>query len=119
VSSAAIASSRVLVRAISMSGIAEPLLPSERFPDPFGAFSGGPSSSASASNPSSAPTASSIPAQGSPISANRSPTVAIVNASGLQSGTSSQCSGVETPASGVAPTQQPAPTVPPLAFHSQ
>ncbi|CKR36213.1 Uncharacterised protein [Mycobacterium tuberculosis] len=92
-SNAAIASARVLARAISISGLADC------------AFCGGPSSSASINSRSSRPTASSIPAQGSPMSANRLGTVAMVNTAGSQPGTSSQCSGVDTRASGVARTE--------------
>ena len=93
-SRAASASSRVLVRAISISGL-----------PPFGGLSAGPSSSASRSSGSSDPTASSIGSQGSPRSAKRAGTVAIVNSSGRQPGTSSQVNGIDTRASGVARTE--------------
>jgi hypothetical protein len=85
---------RVLVRAISISGL-----------PPFGGLSAGPSSSASRSSGSSDPTASSIGSQGSPRSAKRAGTVAIVNSSGRQPGTSSQVNGIDTRASGVARTE--------------
>ena len=50
------------------------------------------------------------------MSANRSGTVATVNAAGSQSATSSQRSGVETRASGVARTEYADATVRSLAF---
>ena len=59
----------------------------------------------SSSSPSSEPTASSMPAPGSPIAAYRAGTVAIVNASASTVGTSSQVSGVETRASGSGRTE--------------
>ena len=59
----------------------------------------------SSSSASSEPTASSIPAPGSPIAAKRAGTVAIVNASASTVGTSSQVSGVETRASGSGRTE--------------
>ena len=55
--------------------------------------------------PRASPTASSIPAPGSPIAANRAGTVSIVNASASTVGTSSQVSGVETRASGSGRTE--------------
>ena len=55
-------------------------------------------------------------AEGSPISANRSGTVSIVNAAGSHPGTSSQVSGVETRASGVGRTEYAEATVRSLAF---
>ena len=106
VSNAAIASSFVLVRAISISGITDRRrpVPSPRCA-PLGAFSAGPSSSARVSSRSRPPAVSSMPAHGSPMSANRCGTVATVNAAGSQPATSSHPSGVETRASGVARTE--------------
>ena len=57
-----------------------------------------------------------MPSHGSPISAKRAGTVATVNASGLQSGTSSQRSGVDTRASGRERTEYAEATVRSLAF---
>ena len=48
---------------------------------------------------------SAMPSHGSPSSATRSGTVATVNVSGRHSATSSQNSGVDTRASGVARTE--------------
>ena len=70
----------------------------------------------SSSSGSSEPAASSIPSHGSPIRANRSGTVAIVNAAGSQPGTSSHASGVDTRASGVGRTEYAEATVRSFAF---
>ena len=60
---------------------------------------------ASSSNFSSEPGSASMPACGSPIFAKRSGIVKIVKSAGSQSGTSCQCSGVETRASGSGRTE--------------
>src|SRR5438105_4766740 len=57
-------------------------------------------SAARSSSGSSEPTASSIPVEGSPISAKRAGTVEMVNADGSQPDTSSHVSGVDTRPSG-------------------
>ena len=57
-----------------------------------------------------------MPSHGSPTRANRSSTVGTVNCSGRQPGTSSQGSGVDTRASGVARTEYAEATVRSLAF---
>src|ERR1700712_2428895 len=113
-SSAAIASSLVLVRAISINGIDDALRPD--FDAPFGAFSAGPASLARSSSPSREPAASSMPSHGSPMSAYRAATVAKVKDSGTQSGTSCQCSGVDTLASARERTEYADATVRSLAF---
>ncbi len=71
---------------------------------------------ASSRSGSSEPTASSIPSPGSPMRANRSGTVSIVNRSASQSGTSSHRSGAETRASGVGRTEYAEATVRSFAF---
>ena len=101
----------VRARATSTSGIVL-----ARRPAPFGAFSAGPSRSASASSGSSDPPSPSMPAHGSPVSAKRAGTVASVWSSGRTAGTSSQRSGVDTRASGVARTEYAEATVRSLAF---
>ena len=72
--------------------------------------------SASSSNPSSEPCASSMPACGSPISAKRAGTVSTVKSAGSQSGTSCQWSGVETRASGSGRTEYAEQVVRSFAF---
>ena len=70
----------------------------------------------SSSSASSDPTASSMPAPGSPLAANRAGTVASVNASASTSATSSHASGIETRASGSGRTEYADATVRSFAF---
>src|ERR1700730_4937591 len=72
--------------------------------------------SASSSNLPSEPGSASMPACGSPMFAKRGGIVKIVNSAGSQSGTSSQCSGAETRASGSGRTEYAEHVVRSLAF---
>src|SRR6266404_5532927 len=71
---------------------------------------------ASSSNCSNEPGAESMPACGSPNSAKRLGTVSTVKSDGSQSGTSCQCSGVDTRASATGRTEYAEQVVRSLAF---